>query len=140
MTGKITSVILIIMVNILLLAHAVVPHHHHNGLPHFVADGFPLHGETDEGEDSCCHHSKEEGTCLFEQSVDVINWIKKDDTCIAGVSHDYSNLLLQAVLFSFSCDISLLQEDLPLREPPYLINYHSVTVNSGRSLRAPPVA
>jgi hypothetical protein len=138
---KWTFMLLLLVANTLLLAHNIVPHHHHNGLPHFC---WPMsHHSEEDGEchDCCCHHENGE-TCLFDQIIDVISETKDDCSsvlCASSHHHHHPEMLLQAVLLTFTYDLSPVPEELSGGVPPYLINYYSHLANTALGLRAPPV-
>jgi hypothetical protein len=139
MLKKWTGIVLIFAANILLLAHSVVPHHHHNGIPHFVWFDSSHSEGSGECNDCCCHHEHGE-TCLFEQSIDVVYETKDDCShALCALHNHHPEMLLQAVLFTYTYDFSLVREKLPLQEPPYLINYCFDYAGSGIGLRAPPM-
>jgi hypothetical protein len=130
------------MANMLLLAHNIVPHHHHNGLPHF-AWSVPHHHSAEDCEchGSCCHHENGE-TCLFDQVIDVISETKDDCSCLLSASshhHHHPEMLLQAILLTFTYDLSPASEESSGKTPPYLISYHFDYAGSGLGLRAPPM-
>jgi hypothetical protein len=134
MIKKITAIFLILVVNIFLLTNVVMLHHHHNGIPYFSLFEKAQH-------DSAENCSKNEVTCQLDQNVDVIYRIEEDCHCFfCCLVHDHDNVLLQAILFYFTSDLTLPDAKQLLRQPPYLISYHSIVATSGRGLRAPPVA
>ncbi|GHT75230.1 hypothetical protein AGMMS50262_09920 [Bacteroidia bacterium] len=116
------SILLIFTVNVLFLTHTVIPHHHHAGVPHFTlfADGHH------DRHDGCCHHDGE-ATCLLDKPIDVIN-----------ETHIHSPLFLQAVLFTFTYNITVPDTDETFRKIPYLISYTQDFVGQNCGLRAPP--
>ncbi|MDR3338586.1 MAG: hypothetical protein LBT25_00575 [Candidatus Symbiothrix sp.] len=137
MLKKWTGIGLIIAANILLLAYSVLPHHHHEGIPHFTSHHADAKADC---HSCCCHHGTSE-TCLFEQKIDVLYETKDDCACLICATHHHyphPGILLQAVLLTFTYNFSLIWEESPLKEPPYLISYRFKSANAGLGLRAPP--
>ncbi|GHT11444.1 hypothetical protein FACS189426_13330 [Bacteroidia bacterium] len=133
-----TGIALIFTANILLLAYSVAPHHHHNGIPHFAWFDSDHSEDSHQCNSCCCHHENGE-TCLFEQGIDVVYETKEDCSHALCALHNHdSEMLLQAVLWSYNYDFSSVLKELPPKEPPYLINYCSDYANTGLGLRAPP--
>jgi hypothetical protein len=143
MIKKITAIFLILVVNVFLLT-IVVLHHHHDGIPYFSL--FEIEHHDDRENYSCVpvadDCAKDETTCQLDQNVDVIYKIEEDCHCFFCCStHNHDKALLQAVLFYFTAGFTLPDaEEQSLRQPPYLISYHSIAATSGSGLRAPPVA
>jgi hypothetical protein len=137
MLKKWAGIGLIFTANILLLAYSVLPHHHHEGIPHFIAH----HADTAADCHSCCCRHDTNGTCLFEQKIDILYEAKDDCTCLICASHlhhPHTGMLLQAVLLTFTYDFSLIWAESPLKAPPCLISYRFDYANTGLGLRAPP--
>ena len=142
MFKQFVSILLIFTVNILFLGHAVIPHHHHNGIPHFVFSASEHHHDIEEHDsDCCCSHSssEKEETCQLEKDLDVISESKKNIFSITDYDSDNYSNIHQAILFSFSYDSYLLDEDDKTTNPPYLISYSSIDADQIHGLRAPPI-
>ncbi|MDR0683055.1 MAG: hypothetical protein LBG15_14580 [Dysgonamonadaceae bacterium] len=143
MIKKITAIFLILSVNIFLLTNVVMLHHHHNGIPYFSLFETEQHNGSENY--SCIpvadDYARNEATCQLDQNVDVIYKIEEDCHCFfCCLAHNHDKTLLQAVLFYFTIDFTLPDAEQSLRQPPYLISYHSIAATSGSGLRAPPEA
>jgi hypothetical protein len=139
MIKKLLSILLIFTVNLFVLTHAVMPHHHHHGLPHFVLCEEAHEHPDDGAADNCCSPDEKNETCTFEQHIDIVYELKEDCSRILCTSHHHPDLLLQAVLFSFTTDFSLAPERISSEKPLYLISYYFDYAGSGLGLRAPPM-
>jgi hypothetical protein len=120
-------ILLISSLSILFLIQVILPHHHHEGIPHF------------EWEETQYPDPEENNTlCQLDQLMRAV--LKTEENChclICCTSHDHADLLLQAVLLTFTYDITSSEKEEIL--PPYLNNYHPAFASRSLSLRAPPV-
>jgi hypothetical protein len=137
MLKKIASILLIVTVNILLLTVSVISHHHHNGFPHFGCKN--LTHEPVKKTTTPCSTDESKEVCAFEQEIIIFNKIKENITSSPNPLHPYLSEWLPALFYLFTYNFFPVQEKL-LPEMPYLISYHSICVNSGMGLRAPPFA
>lgn len=152
MAKKISIIFTSLCISILILAHVIVPHHHHEGMPCFAIENISGHNSSSDSHQdcsnhqSCCghHHGNEannEETCILDQLDLSVVSIQKSTNACAVCLHLHDNLL-QAILLTYSFNLSLSDDRkrLDIKQPPYLINYHSVLVNQNIGLRAPPAA
>ncbi|MDR1738976.1 MAG: hypothetical protein LBR66_09225 [Candidatus Symbiothrix sp.] len=137
MVQQMLSIVMMLSVNMLILTHAVIPHHHHHGIPHFVL----CENHAEDATDCCCHSDLPTGNnhCQLEQPLDFF-LAQHDDHhhCVICCLHHTHSPLLQAVLLSFSYDLTALKTQEPLRFPPYLISYTGNLPSDACGLRAPP--
>ena len=143
MFKQFVSILLIFTVNILFLGHTVIPHHHHDGIPHFVFSVSEHLQDAGEHHDSdcCCPHSplEKEDTCQLEGNLDIISNFGRDNFSLTNYDSDNYSNISQVILFSFSYNSYLLDEDDKIANPPYLINYFSIDADQIHGLRAPPI-
>lgn len=139
MIGKLTAYGLIILANIILLAHAVIPHHHHESV--ICIEQKHCQNDTKQHKHNVTEHdhqhndNKNSTTCILKQSFVVptsqgkylktgINYLyNPNHDCFLSSNFGYSDL--QAVLkiaFCFpersSSILSFVTSSLGLRAPP----------------------
>lgn len=133
MTQKTTAFILILVANIILLAHAVVPHHHHQSITCITKTHCHNNPQAEHGHDGAGNAN----FCLLKQAViiptSVIKFFKSYDNC--PKNHD------QEYYFLINCIYKVVSPH-PTAETfaPGLTFQFITFINSSQGLRAPPKA
>jgi hypothetical protein len=143
MIRKRTAIFLILIANIVLLAHAVVPHHHHKSQVcivscHCQADcqdhnnNLPGHNNQHDG-------NNESDCCVLKQAVAIPSNLVKQD--FRGFDSDNNHPDFdgfQCVLFDNELDI-FEPIDSSVAKLQFLSSNYSHFVNTSIGLRAPPI-
>ena len=150
---KTIGIPLLLLANIIILAHAIVPHHHHNGIVFsiciFLSDNEDLeynHAHSQPCTHYYCHNSENHehdevfsDNCLLNDLYLPTNndkqLLSSDDTDVINYS-DYF-LLFDVV----PNQIIEIQDygNLPFRQKPYLTSSYDYYVTHSLGMRAPPV-
>lgn len=153
------SILMILLANMLILAHAVVPHHHHNKvfvafvniLDHDAQDifnhehGHEHHhdGGSDHHNAPAHHHDGDGEDCLMsEAEAAAALKIHTDD----GESHsiaplqdiDDGNFILLAAIGLYELSFTPIFSEDNIRRRPYVACGHTDFVARSKGLRAPP--
>lgn len=157
---KTISTSLLLLANIIMLAHTIVPHHHHNGLvvalvernvkerskDHHHSPSDHHHATSDHHSTSSGHHQAP-GTHHHESNSEAekcaLNevYTRSDSSpkfeCFENCNYKASkNFVSPRGIDKFS----LVNEDgLPFRQKPYVKSYYSIFSSGSIGLRAPPV-
>ncbi len=157
------TILLSIIINTIVLIHVLVPHHHHGNLPCFKEDieqsccshhenaGNSSHNTLDNTADNndnntrehhgCSgHQHADDGSCPLEQVLLLNHQDGKDEYQCDVCLHHHNNHLLQAILLASNYEFNISFEETEIKEPPYLIQYHSIDASLISGLRAPPTA
>ncbi|MDX9880527.1 MAG: hypothetical protein RBS73_00580 [Prolixibacteraceae bacterium] len=139
MIKKLTAYSLILVANIVLLAHAVIPHHHHQSV--ICIEQKHCHDDTSTHEHSNAKPShqddgnKNSTSCVLKQSFLVPpsqgKHLKSYNNCSDNYNHDY--YLLSNIEYSDLQPIFNVVSYFPLHSS-YIISF----VTSALGLRAPP--
>ena len=117
----------LMLVSMVILAHAVIPHHHHDGIPVVAAHN--------ENEGNTTNHDTDEYWLLSMVKVRLGN----DKQTFQSLDFDYNLLPCFLTLFSdqSTCQI---KDDVGLlfRQKPYLLSDHTKFIACSKGLRAPP--
>lgn len=154
------SMLMILLANILILAHAVVPHHHHNKvfvaivniLDHDSQDifnhehGHEHHhdGETNHHNGSTHHHDNNNEDCLLTEAEAAATLkILADDGISWSVDtlqdNDDGSLILLAAIGLYELSFTPVFSEDNVRRRPYVASGHTDFVARSKGLRAPPV-
>ena len=146
---KAITLSVLLLANIIILAHAVVPHHHHNQVP--VAINTSHHEHSSDATHEHHHHddtapvehkgdSHGHGVveeCLLEKAFIRIG---SDKQAFQALDFDFNLLPCIVSLFSGYPIPQITDDDgLPFRQKPYLLSYHTEYISVSLGLRAPPV-
>jgi len=122
---KVVALSLLILANIIILAHITIPHHHHNGFVVLICD-FSATNDAKE-------HLTEE--CILDEF-----YFRSDSS---------QNSFLSSVFyiegFPVICNVVTSQleiqnyDNLTFRRKPYFLSYHTEYISQSLGLRAPPV-
>jgi hypothetical protein len=152
------SILMIMLANILILAHAVVPHHHHNKM--FVAIVNVLddnardlfnhehshshhHDGNNQTDNPAHHHDSGTEDCLMyeaEAAAALKNQTDDEGKCTIAPSQnsdDGMQILLYAIGL-YELTLHSTNSDDHVWRRPYVIRGHSDYVARAKGLRAPP--
>lgn len=140
---------LLLLANIILLAHTVIPHHHLNGVVPSACTVLSFHETI--GHSQCCCHSHSECGCNHNHEGDF------DENCplnilfvrdnqekqqhLSFVDADFFKHIGFSLLFTEVSSAVINIQDyglLPFRQKPYLNAYHTQHITHSLGLRAPP--
>ena len=138
---KAFAIFIILLANIILLAHVVIPHHHHDSIACFVA---PLeneehhdcdHHDTDKRHDAEC----EGDCCLLNDMLVIIPHGYKHEQLYWLISNEGSGLNFIS-LGNLSPELDPPSNPFvkAFKDPPYLFHKTSARPGSVYGLRAPP--
>ena len=121
---KAISLSFLLLVSIVILAHAVIPHHHHRGISFILEATYPEHDDLNEN-------------CLLSNI-----YVKKSNNkqTFQLYDSDYDpfpcilTLFLDNSTYQIKNNVSLL-----FRQKPYLHSNHTEFIARSAGLRAPPV-
>lgn len=147
---KVIALPLLLLANLVILAHAIVPHHHHDKIVVSICDFLSIEDAL-EHTHSDHHHGQEKGhehtghdlgeECLLNEL-----YIRASSNQNLSASHsgdfDLSNSHLDFPLYfcEFNQQIDLTDYgELPFRQKPYVYSYHTYYITHSLGLRAPPV-
>ncbi len=139
---RIIAFIFLVIVNIILLAHAVFPHHHHNYQvcllnSHCNDDSKAHKHNTDEHNHDHDGNNKTQN-CLLKQAVIIPSNSLKDQVKCTDYSRSNNNL--QFILFySETSSSTIYPVSISNRKPVFKSEY-SFLINHSLGLRAPPIA
>ncbi len=154
------SILMILLANMLILAHAVVPHHHHNKV--FVAivnvldeDAWDLfnqeHGHEHHHDGDCDHHdspahhheSDTEDCLMSEAEAAAALKMQTDDgrswSIAPLLDNDDGSLILLAAIGLYELSFTPIFSEDNVRRRPYVASGHTDFVARSKGLRAPPV-
>ena len=153
---KAIAISLLLLANIIMLAHAFVPHHHHEGTP--ICFSSHKHNHTpDEDTHDCthpshqdqgqgCSHNHYKGDCPVDCcgiSKDVYLRIVEDDEILSSLGSAALSDLGAELTYTISSednDYSYIRVyGLPFRQKPYLPSYLSDSIIGSFGLRGPPL-
>ncbi len=134
------SMLLIMLANIFILAHAVVPHHHHNKV--FVAIVNVL-GEDQHHDSTSHHHDGDSEDCLMsEAEAAVALKIQTDEnggqTFAPLLDSSDGGLVLLAVIAIYEMSFNSPFGENSVKQQPYVTSGHTDFVARSKGLRAPP--
>lgn len=150
---NVTSIVFLLLANIVILAHAAVPHHHHNGivvsifnflsvsetLEHDHHDYAPSYTDYNQNSDKHSHQGEYNEYCLLNGIYLNVSQDKQH-----YLSSDSTDLFKQIDYFPLFAAISTNDIELkdygclPFRQKPYVNPYHSHYITHCLGLRAPP--
>lgn len=142
MIKRTTAIFLILLANIVLLAHAVIPHHHHHN-NNVCTESSTCQTDGKSHEHSNCKHndsSKEQyDCCVLKQVVTIpVNQIKPEFKCLI-CNDDHNDLdTFHFVLFTSWYSNSPI-ECFAVKWKNYKPSFKPQFVSIGFGLRAPPV-
>ena len=145
MPKPLPAIMLAVLANVLLLAHSLVPHHHHGERVCFDVGSCNTrerqHHHEGEGCDDSGHPAgQEEGCCVLDHLVIFHPEGFRHELEEAGQPAELDFPLdFQWPLIHYYIRVSLFAYQLPFRQHPPSLTYHSSCLSHGLGLRAPPV-
>ncbi|OJV38817.1 MAG: hypothetical protein BGO33_13385 [Bacteroidia bacterium 43-41] len=144
---KALGLILLLLANVIMLAHTSIPHHHHDQIPVAIINDT---GHSHDGENH--HHHHHDNNIPVEQNSSPIEHSDLTEDCLLSATYirfDNNLSLLKSFfssakacpLFLLPFEIHIPQNDygeLPFREKPYIVHYYQNFVSQSIGLRAPP--
>ena len=139
------SALMILLANMLILAHAVVPHHHHNKM--FVAilnvldeDARDLFNH-EHGHEH--HHDGNSEDCLIsEAEAAAVLKIQTDDggewSAAQSIDHEDALQIWTAAVALYELSFTTSNKEDNVRRRPYVASGHSDFIARSKGLRAPP--
>lgn len=140
MFKRATAISLIMLANIILLAHSVVLHHHHEDSVYFVHSDYSLVNDFNKHSDTEHNHENDYEYCILKQLIVVqSNQFKQESKWPASISDCTDFSAYPADCFDLqSGELSFLDvSNIPL--PPLIQSSYSRLINISKGLRAPPV-
>ena len=136
---KVTAFILILLANIILLAHAVLPHHHHK-LQFCTEVSHCNHHSNRNPWDTTHEHDGEEGSdCILKQLIIFpSNQVKQECNCTTSNDHHFTHEGWLAVEIYQSIQPRVVRLVTKIEIPLSTLPYAYLT-SSPAGLRAPPV-
>lgn len=152
------SIWLILLVNMLILAHTVVPHHHHNKMFATIVNVLdkdaqyllnhehrPIHSheEDDEHQDDASHHHHDSEDCLMnETEAAVVLKIQAEDKNVCAYSHlkklDDDGFVMFAVIDFYKSSLFSNYKEKTVRRSPFIDCEYTDLVAHSKGLRSPP--
>lgn len=137
------SILMLLMANVLILAHAVIPHHHHDkvavAIEHFWEEG-DAHHHSHDGE---AHHHDGPEDCFLTEAL--------EEALVKDAFSEIEPLLIapqlpllqlfnwEAIVSDAAPAVEALQYlRHPFRQKPYLTNVYLAFVANQLGFRAPP--
>lgn len=139
MFKQITSIVLLLLANIVLLAHDVIPHHHHENdicfENHACADSHSHESETQDQpseDDTCC--------LLAEMVVFTPSTQSFKISCPCCEIDQYQDTIDFSFIPTYAFTGFILSDQFLFRQYPYRIPFLLSPADQIHGLRAPPVA
>lgn len=139
MLGKIISISLLIIANMILLAHDVIPHHHHDDQVCFENGRCASHHSNDSENEK--HPGKEDEACCSLADLLIIPANSRLEEILCSCCtfvYDSGNHFL-ALLNIAEFDKATLLIPLPFRQHPQKSTFYRAFSSLSAGLRAPPV-
>lgn len=138
---KVIALSILLLANIVLLAHAFVPHHHHENIPFCIGlhciDSNLAHDSSSDCDPNNHKGNDSSGDCLIDN---VYTRITNDRQVVDSSDNDYIQLPHFLLLFCSDCCIRISNtEGRQIELKPYLYSYHTLFLTRSLGLRAPPV-
>ncbi|MDR1342686.1 MAG: hypothetical protein LBK18_05460 [Prevotellaceae bacterium] len=138
---KALTLSLLLLANIVLLAHSAIPHHYHNGIPVTLSSGaYETEAEEAHVHDYRHHHHEQSSATVEDCLLDKTCLRTDSGNLLPDASSVYSAFpLLCLPQLAFGCttgsaDLLLL----PFTQKPYTLSCHAAFIARSLGLRAPP--
>ncbi|MDR1022159.1 MAG: hypothetical protein LBL94_02645 [Prevotellaceae bacterium] len=139
---KALTLSLLLLADIVLLAHSAIPHHYHNGIPVTVSSGaYEADAEEAHVYDYRHHHHHEHNSATVEDCLlDKTSLLTDSGSQLPNASSGYSAfplLCLPQPIFGGTAGLADLSP-LPFAQKPYALPYYATLIARSLGLRAPP--
>jgi hypothetical protein len=142
MRSKRASIFLILLANIVFLAHALVPHHHHES--QVCLESCSCHSDcSTHKHNTTAHNHNHDGSdcsenCVLKQTVVIpSNQFRQELKYAAGENHHSPYHNFHAVIIN--CEqLSFVPKIISIAQIPLIISSHSGFTPGSTGLRAPP--
>jgi hypothetical protein len=138
MLSKVVSITLLVIANMILLAHDVIPHHHHDENVCYEHGSCSAHHSND-SEDEKRSADENEACCSLADILIIPANSRFDEiSCSCCTTNHHSENHNLALLNSAEFDNAMLLPPLLFRKHPQKSNFYFAFTSLSSGLRAPP--